>query len=68
MKSKFYKEVSKININAWNNRYKYKCKNTKSVLQISFVIIKTKNMGRGEEGREMAAILDLLDTILINKA
>ena len=45
MKSKFYKEVSKININAWNNRYKYKCKNTKSVLQISFVIIKTKNMG-----------------------
>lgn len=66
MKSKFYKEVSKININAWNNRYK--CKNTKSVLQISFVIIKTKNMGGGEEGREMAAILDLLDTILINKA
>lgn len=68
MKSKFYKEVSKININAWNNRYKYKCKNTKSVLQISFLIIKTKNMGGGEEGREMAAILDLLDTILINKA
>ena len=68
MKSKFYKEVSKININAWNNRYKYKCKNTKSVLQISFVIIKTKNTGGGEEGREMAAILDLLDTILINKA
>lgn len=68
MKSKFYKEVSKININAWNSRYKYKCKNTKSVLQISFVIIKTKNMGGGEEGREMAAILDLLDTILINKA
>ena len=25
-------------------------------------------MGGGEEGREMAAILDLLDTILINKA
>lgn len=24
--------------------------------------------GGGEEGREMAAILDLLDTILINKA